>query len=72
MQAKIFTGSIISTAMMFVSVTQAENVIWTKNGKPIGNIIVSFSKNQTTTTFNAEVIITDEIDKHYSGVQVSS
>ena len=56
---------------MWVSTTQAETVFWPENGKHIGDIIVSFSKDCTTTTYNAEVIITDEIDEHYSGVTIS-
>ncbi len=72
MQANIFPGSIISTTLMRVSATQAETVFWPEDGKYIGNILVTFSKDCTVTTYNAEVIITDEIDKHYSGVPISS
>ena len=72
MQANIFPGSIISTTIMWVSMSQAETVFWPENGKHIGDIIVSFSKDYTTTTYNAEVIITDELDQHHSGSQISS
>jgi hypothetical protein len=72
MQANIFPGSIISTTIMWVSITQAETRFWPEHRKRIGDVIVSFSKNQTTTTYNAEVIITDETCEYYSGSQVSS
>lgn len=72
MQANIFPGSIISTTLMWVSATQAQTGFWPENGKHIGDVIVTFSKDCTITTYNAEVIITDEIDEHYSGIPVSS
>ncbi len=72
MQANIFPGSIISTTIVWISATQAETASWPENGKHIGDVIVTFSKDFTTTTYNAEVIITDEIDEHYSGIPVSS
>ncbi len=71
MQANIFSGSIISTTIMWVSATQADTRFWPEHRKHIGDIIVSFSKDQTTTTYNAEVIITDETSEYYSGSQVS-
>lgn len=72
MQAKLFDGSIITTTTMWVSATQAETAYWPEHSKHVGDIIVTFSKDCTVTTYNAEVVITDEIDKYYSGIQVSS
>ncbi len=72
MRTNIFSGSIISTTIMWVSATQAETRFWPENRKHIGDIIVSFSEDCTTTTYNAEVIITDETCEYFSCSQVSS
>lgn len=72
MQTNIFPGSIISTTIMFVSVTQAETRFWPEKRRRIGDIVVSFSKDYITTTYNAEVIITDETCEYFSGIQISS
>lgn len=58
---------------MWVSATQAETTFWPENRRNIGNVIVTFSNDCiVTTTYNTGVIITNEIDQYYSGVQVSS
>jgi hypothetical protein len=68
MQAKLFDGSIISTTLMWVSATQGEVGYWPDHRRQVGTVIVTFSKDCTVTTYNAEVIITNEIDKYYSGI----
>jgi hypothetical protein len=72
MQANIFPGSIISTTIMWVSATQGETGFWPEHRKRVGDITVTFSGDCTVTTYNTEVILTDEIDKNYSGIPVSS
>jgi hypothetical protein len=72
MKTNIFPGSIISTLTMWVSATQGEIGVWPENGKLVGTIIVTSSTDRVTTTYNAEVIITDEISQHYSGIPISS
>jgi len=71
MRFNIFPGSVITTPICWYSATQAEPTIWPKFRKRIGDIIVTFSKDCTASTYNAEVIITNEIDQHYSGIQIS-
>ena len=68
MRFNIFPGTIISTTIMWMSGTQAVPINFPKICKYIGSITVTFSKDNTVTTYNAEVVITDEIDQYYSGI----
>lgn len=68
METNIIIGSIISTTVVWLSATQAETEFFQTTEKKVGNVIVTFSEDCTVTTYNTEVIIVDEIDKHHSGI----
>lgn len=68
----ITNQQVITTPVYWYSATQAGIINLNPEGRKIGNIVVTFSDDCTVTTTNTEVILTNEIDKHYSGIQVST
>jgi len=68
----LINKQVITTPVYWYSATQAETVIPYPEGKRIGEVIVTFSHDCTVTTYNTEVILTDEIDQYYSGIPASS
>jgi hypothetical protein len=71
MRINVFKGSIITTPLYWYSATQAEPACSMRFFRKVGVILVTFSHDCTVTTYNTEVVITDEIDQNYSGIQVS-
>jgi hypothetical protein len=67
METNILIGSIITHPEYYFS-SETGWKVYPSNRRNIGCITVSFTDLHMTTTYNTEVIIIDEIDKHYSSV----